>query len=354
MVTIFTTTDNVNTICHDNSKEPWLNMIMKLGEVFIDSPLDIPMDMEDPIFILDQADIKFHCNKAEYIKSIPENPDKVLEEPCGIFLLDIPEDSANSIQTRFGVICQSCSKMDHDVLTHKGTTVEVVEDEYGKNWDEVFKKFKSTPSNSAIIIDAHLFENDSFDEANGCYDEGRSYGRDNLLTILNNILPDNFEGVYHVAVLLTDIDEAKKERRSRTTLTNARIVSAINKAKSKKLSRPYEICIEVHFFSQHEGFHKIIHNRRILSNYFVLDAQYKLAAFDKSGKGRAGQTISIHPLFELIHIDPESDMKERRLRYDLDDIYGYVESKCKNNSGGFYRNGRFFDSFYNVQHRLMI
>lgn len=71
MVTIFTTTDNVNTICHDNSKEPWLNMIMKLGEVFIDSPMDIPMEMEDPIFILDQADIKFHCNKAEYIKSIP-------------------------------------------------------------------------------------------------------------------------------------------------------------------------------------------------------------------------------------------------------------------------------------------
>lgn len=110
----------------------------------------------------------------------------------------------------------------------------------------------------------------------------------------------------------------------------------------------------MHFFSQHEGFHKIIHNRRILSNYFVLDAQYKLAAFDKFGKGRAGQTISIHPLFELIHIDSDSDMKERRLRYDLDDIYKYVKSKCKNASGGFYRNGRFYDSFYNVQHRLMI
>lgn len=354
MVTIFTTAENVNDICHDNSKEPWLNMIIKLGEVFIDAPLEIPMDMEDPIFILDQADIKFHTNKADYIKSIPQNPVKVLEEPCGIFLLNISEDSAKDIQTQFGVICQSCSMMNHDILTHKGSSVEVIENEVGKNWSDVFKKFKNTPSNSAIIIDAHLFDNDYFDEAHNCYDESRSNGRDNLLSILENLLPEQFSDVYHVAILLTDTDESKSKNKSHTNLTNAQIAAAINKLKSKKIVRPYEVNIEVYFFSQYGGFHRIIHNRRILSNYFVLNADYKLAAFDKNGRGRAGQTLSIHPLFELIHIDSESDMKERRLRYDLDDIYGYVESKIKNPSGYFYQNGRKTDSFYSVKHRLMI
>lgn len=181
MVKIFTTATNMDNICHDYSLEPWLNMIMKLGEVFIDAPIAIPFDVEDPLFILDQADIKFYTNKADFIESISKSPQKVLEEPCGIFLLDISEKEAEDIQTRFGVICQSCSNMNHNVLTHKGSSIEVVENEIGKNWIDIFKKFKDTPSNSVIIIDAHLFENDYFDETKKCYDESHSYGRDNLL-----------------------------------------------------------------------------------------------------------------------------------------------------------------------------
>lgn len=171
--------------------------------------------------------------------------------------------------------------------------------------------------------------------------------------LLENLLPKKFEGIYHIAVLLTDTDEAKREKRTHTNLTNAQIASGINKLKSKKLNRPYEIILEVYFFSKHEGFHDIIHNRRILSNYYVLDAQYKLAAFDNSGKGRVGQTISIHPLFELIHIDHESDMKELRLRSDLKVISYFVETKSKSKSSVFYQNGKQIDSFDNVKHRLM-
>ena len=352
MVAIFTTSENLESICFDRDKQPWQDMIYKLGEVFINEAVDIPMDMEDPLFLLDSS-IKIDLTKKDYIDSIKSNPENVLKEPCGIFLLDISKNDACKIEQKYGVICQSIHSMNHDVLTHIRTSVEVISDLCGKTWIDVFRRFRATPSNSTIIIDAHLFENDAFNEVDGCYDKNKSVGIDNLYQILDCILPQSFAEAYHVAVLLTNIDEAKQERRSRTSLTNARIVSAINRLK-RRLGREYEICIEVHFFSQRGGFHQLIHNRRILSNYYVIDAQYKLAAFKNDGKGVSSQTITASPLFELIHLDAESDMKEKRLRYDLNDLCGYVESQCKNPTSELFQNGRKCETFDDLKHRFLI
>lgn len=328
-------------------------MIVKLGEVFIDDEIDIPLDSEDPLFILDSA-IKIDKSKKDFIKSIPNTPQSVLSEPCGIFLLDISAGKAADIQTQYGVICESATTANHKFLTQKGSSAELVEGLKDKTWADIFKKFKFSPTNSALIIDAHLFENDQYDERQGCYDKHRSYGINNLKEIIDQILPVTFADTYHIGVLLTNTDEAKANHRSRTSLTNARIASAINKLK-KKIIRPYEISTEVIFFSQSDDGHKLIHNRKILTNTYILDAQYKLAAFNDNGVTRAPQTISISPLFELIHIDPDSDMKEKRLRYDLDDLYGYIESQCKAKapSGQLYRNGILEDSFFKLRHRFL-
>lgn len=269
--------------------------------------------------------------------------------------MDISAEKAADIQTKYGVICESATSANHQLLTQKGCSAELVEGLKDKTWADIFKRFKNSPTNSALIIDAHLFENDQYDERQGCYDKNRSYGINNLRSILDQILPDTFADTYHVGVLLTNIDEAKSSHRSRTSLTNARIASAINKLK-KKISRPYETSIEVIFFSQFDDGHKLIHNRKIITNTYVLEAPYKLAAFDDNGTTRASQTISISPLFELIYIDSDSDMKEKRLRYDLDDLYDYIETQCKAKvpSGQLYCNGALVDSFYKLKHRFLI
>lgn len=353
MVAIFTTSSNLDNICHIDELSVWQDMIFKLGEVFIDGEIEIPLDYEDPLFILDSA-LKIDKSKEDFINSIPTSPEIVLQEPCGIFLLDIPEDKAAYIQSKFGVLCQSTTSTNHKFLTQKGYSAELIDGIKDKSWSDIFKKFKSSPTNSALIIDAHLFENDQYDERLGCYDKERSCGLNNLKIIIDQILPDSFGDTYHIGVLLTNTDEAKANRRSRTSLTNSRIASAINRIK-RKITRPYDISIEVIFFSQLDDGHKMIHNRRVLTNTYVLDAQYKLAAFDNSGVPRAPQTISIYPLFELIHIDPTSDMKEKRLRYDLDDLYDYIETQCraKSPSGQLYRNGALVESFNEINHRFL-
>lgn len=353
MVAIFTTASFLDKICHTDTLSVWQDMIVKLGEVFIDDEIDIPLDYEDPLFILDSA-IKIDKSKKDYIQSIPNEPQTVLQEPCGIFLLDIPDEKAADIQTKYGVICESETTANHRILTQKGCSAELVEGLKDKTWADIFKKFKNSPTNSALIVDAYLFENDQYDERQSCYDKKRNYGINNLRKIIDQILPDTFADTYHIGVLLTNTDEAKANHRSRTSLTNARIASAINKLK-KKISRPYEINIEVIFFSQSDDGHKLIHNRKILTNTYILDAQYKLAAFDDNGVTRASQTISISPLFELIQIDSDSDMKEKRLQYDIDDLYGYIETQCKAkvSSGLLYRNGVLMNSFYKLKHRFL-
>ena len=354
MVAIFTTSSILDKICHVDDYAAWQSMVMKLGEVFIDGDIDIPQDMEDPLFILDSA-IKIDQSKQRFIRSIEANPQIVLKEPCGIYLLDISPEVAKDIQTQYGVICQPSVAPNHELLTHKGTTAEIIEGESGKDWKEIFRKFKATPTNSALIIDAHLFENDQYDEREHCYDKKHCYGISNLHEILEQILPSQFSDIYHVGVLLTNTDEAKARKRSRTSLTNDRIASAINKLK-KKISRPYEISIEVIFFSQTDSDnHKLIHNRRILTNTYVLDAQYKLAALLSNKVGRVSQSISVSPLFELIHIDFDSDMKEKRIRYDLDDFYEYIDTQRKalKPTGELYRNGNNIESFVDILHRFL-
>jgi hypothetical protein len=352
MVGIYTTADNLEHICYDRDKQTWMDIILSLGEVFVNDKMDIPLDMDDPLFILDEA-IRIDASKSDYINGITSAHATVLDEPCGIFLLDLPQPEADDIQRKYGVVCQSVSSMSHDVLTHKGATAETVKNKTGKTWKDIFAKFSNTPSNSVIIIDSYLFENDAFDERTGCYDTRKNAGIKNLEHIMDCILPVRFEGAYHVAVMLMNIDEAKLSNRSKTSLTNARVVTAINKLK-KALNRNYEICIEVQFFSHEVGFHTLIHNRRILSNYYVVDAPYKLAAFNENGMARESQTITVKPLFELIHIDKDSDMKEKRLRNDLSEFHKYMSTQREKATSELYQNGRKCESFNEARHRLLI
>ena len=46
---------------------------------------------------------------------------------------------------KYGVICQSYPAFNHNVLTQKGTSAELVEGMKDKRWSDIFKKFKDTP-----------------------------------------------------------------------------------------------------------------------------------------------------------------------------------------------------------------
>ena len=272
MVSIFTTKSSVESFYQEDNA--WYKMICKLKEVHIDddpfSDIDESVDPDDNFFLTlvgMQVDI---VDDREFINNIPNDQSSVLKYPCGIFLLNISNEKAAEIQNNYGVICQSITNLNDDLLTQSNFTTELEEGKRSYAWNDMLAHYKQMPSNSLLIIDAHLFENDRFDEQQKIYDQNRNVGLENLFDIINALLPKQFSGEYNIGVLLTDTDKAKAKGRSRTNLTNDRISKAIHRLK-ERIDRPYKdkLVIEVFFFDadDNDG-HKLIHNRRIISNYF--------------------------------------------------------------------------------------
>ena len=208
------------------------------------------------------------------------------------------------------------------------------------------------PSNSLLVIDAHLFDEDKFDEQNNQYDDRKCDGIENLFYLLDCLLPKTFNDTYHIGVLLTDTDVARSLGKSRTNLTNSRIASAINKLK-RRLNRTYPLNIESVFFDSRDDGHKLIHNRRVISNYFIITADYKLAALRYGyGKSVAPQTITVYPLFENIERDPDTDKKQKRIINDINDLNEYFERQPRSHTAVLYQNGKKIDDFTQFMHRF--
>lgn len=266
------------------------------------------------------------------------------------------------IQNDFGVIFQSTSNPNHSQLTHFGKKAELSRGKkykHGSNWEEILQKFKATPVNSAIIVDAYLFENDQWDEEKKDISERYNSGISNLRNILDEILPRSFGDVFHVGVFLQNYDFERKEKekirkKPSTNLTNEQIAKTIRRLK-KKLKRDYSINFEVYFLGKTYGWHELIHNRRIFTNTYFIEAPYKLSAFNKKGNSKVSQTITVSPLFELIQMDEENDFKSDRLIIDLDEFNTYTKSQIKGigKDEEAYQNDKRLDSLRIIKHRFI-
>lgn len=358
MVELFTTSSFLKKIYYTDELSVWRDIIQKLGKVYIDSD-NIPEDENDPLFLLDmENNIKIDMSKKDFINSVSNSPETVLNEPCGIFLLDISTEKAKEIQSKYGVVCESVNTANHTLLTQRGYSVELIENQKNKKnkcWRDIFKRFKTSPTNSVLIIDAYLFANDKWNAKCNCkcYDTSHSNGANNLKQILDQILPAKFGGTYHIGIFLNKEEDNAQANPSR--LTNKQIATKINKLKNG-MDREYDIDIEVIFVDIKGGFHELIHNRRILTNTYILETPYKLAAFKEDGSPQVSQTIQIRPLFEQIDIDTDSDPKEKRLRADLDDLKKYIKAQynAQSSTDKLYRNGKLVQSFEDVIHRFLI
>ena len=357
MISVFTTKANLEDIFQSEENKGWQAIILKLNEVFINddpfSECDESNPDDDVFLTLDSMGVKLNDEEGDFIDNIPKNPQSVLNHPCGIYLLDISDAKAHRIQEDYGVICQSTKKLDLTPLVQPSFPNELEENETSKSWKNMISRFRELPSNSVLIIDAHLFQQDRYDEREGCYDSRNSKGITNLQEILDAILPEYFCSTYHVGVLLTDYDIANKNI-AQKNLTNKRIANAVNKLKSK-IDRPYDISIEVVFIDKNDNAaHTLIHNRRIISNYYIVTADYALAALS-DGRSLRSQTITAYPLFENIHIDSESDKKEKRMRGDLRKLKDLLkqQSRALQPTLTFFQNGQQKEDIQSINHRLL-
>ena len=209
---------------------------------------------------------------------------KVLENPCGCYLLDIDKAEAETIQKEYGVICQSTSDYQDCPLVHKEFPIYPEKGESGYGWNRFKKVCSEFPNNALIINDRNLFNDQT---------RGDLHGLKNIEDILDALLPDIFDAEYHVGII---IGSEKGKPIIKAPYDFKIIIGELERIKNR-LSKPYSIVISFLMLDSSDAISwEKTHNRRIISNYYYIEADHKIAAF-YNGRSTITQSIQMNPLF---------------------------------------------------------
>ena len=219
--------------------------------------------------------------------------------PSSVFILDIDENEAASLQRRFGVIVQSFQHLDDTILASVSRKdIYTEKDDSNLGWDYVFNGVSDIPVNAVIINDRNLFSNDQvIKDKDGNVTQNRLSGVKNVGSILNAILPKTLEVPFHVLIVC---DKAGIEKR----LTVKNLITYLNDIKKelkKQLNIQYHIVMELLAVSSQSMLYENTHNRRIMTNYALLTFDHKINAFDGK-RSTANQRITINKLFSYEHL----------------------------------------------------
>lgn len=209
-----------------------------------------------------------------------EHPENVLKNPSALYILDMTPAEALAIQKMYGVMCLSNSAPDITPLidiNDEHTTEKRVPT--GRGWDSVLDSVEHMPSNALILTDRYLFKTSKAIYGNGF---------DNIRSILTELLPRELNTKYHIIVIF-DRDEIDP-------LYNFNSIAKRINDIAQEFKKPYEIVTEVLGLSEGKDIYYKFHNRRIVSNYFVVKMDFSLAAFNKT-EGTSEQTITPQVLF---------------------------------------------------------
>lgn len=230
-------------------------------------------------------------SKKDYVDNIPYNPKSVLEEPNAIFILNISKEKATDISRKYGVLCFSTDDINEKKLLDPNLEYSpCTNDNYG-GWEPILHSVNNLPINSLVLIDRYLFVNDKSHFANGI---------NSVYSILKTLLPEEFDKQNHFHVTIVFDPELKRRR-----MDFAELASKINK-KKHELSKPYFIDMELIGIPSNSRFYNDTHNRRIISNYFIVRAEHQLGAFFGS-KSSCSQTLTPQRLFTFYSLNGHSD-----------------------------------------------
>ena len=207
--------------------------------------------------------------------------EEVLKHPSSLYILNIPIADAMRIQVSYGVMCLSAEALNISPLIDVNDIhISNEREKLGRGWDSVLDSIETLPSNALLLTDRYLFAFRNPDAGDGLA---------NIYDILDQLLPQRFlGGDYHVTVVFDDINKHK-------SYTFDEIATKLNRIKTQ-LGRDYPIMMEVLGITPDCSIYNKLHNRLIVSNYYLVEAAHKLAAFNHD-KGTARQTLLPLALF---------------------------------------------------------
>ena len=305
--------------------------------------LYVAMEAPDPAWIKqlkDNYSLVGDTTRTSYIKQIPIKPESVLKNPSSLFILDIPVAEAKKIQVEYGVMCRSCMDTNISALIDVNDEHTTDKDEpLGKGWDSVLDSVEPLPSNALILTDRYLFKTTNAKYGNGF---------DNVRSILTELLPCELNTTYQITVIF--------DKQNINVLYDFQtIAKRLNDIKDE-LKRPYPIMMEVLGMTEDNDTYYHLHNRRIVSNYFVVKMDYSLAAFNKT-VGTADQTITPQVLFTEDSLNRHSTAPLKSMEQIVNALRKFSNSlsspRTKHDSYYYAVNGEWMEKCIAIRNRLI-
>lgn len=234
----------------------------------------------------------------DYFESIYDDNSIIAKNPRSAFFLHLSEAQAMAAQKAYGVIVQGNDAIDDEILTgsfkRKLLKDEDIENGLSKGWKQLLQ-FNFPPSNSLVISDNYLLP--TTERMGNIY---VNLGKQNLVWLLDVILPTQLAISYHVTIISEDNNQAEVWRNKLA----GELKTEINQL------RDYEINVEVVFIkSEH------FHERLLLLNYVNASCEHGFCVF----KARNGKTVTmvnklqIHSYFSsLSNMQGESEYETSR------------------------------------------
>lgn len=281
------------------------------------------------------------CLSAEETNIIKLHPELAMENPSSLYILSITPIEAAGIQRRYGIMCLSGEHPNISPLIDVNDIHNSEKGEkLGRGWDSVLDSVEKLPSNALLLTDRYLFSSRNKDIGDGL---------DNVRSILIELLPLEFSGgEYHITIVFC-------YEKMFHSYSFGEIVVKLNNI-VQQMGRTYPIMIEVIGIPEESDIYEKLHSRRIVSNYYLVEATHKLAAFNKN-MGTAQQILIPLALFTELSLNgitsPPLDAINKTID-DFHEFYNYIlKQKVKNIDYLYALNGKQIVSCTGIRNRLL-
>lgn len=284
--------------------------------------------------------INADSSQSDYIRNIAEHPETVLRNPSSLFILNIPDIKAKEIQKSYGVMCLSGDVINISPLIDiNDIHVSHEREKLGRGWDSVLDSIETLPSNALLISDRYLFTS---------LHPNAGDGIQNVRDILDELLPQTLDGSeYQVTVIF---DHTTKHN----TYTFDEIATQLNKLK-QQFNRNYPITMEVLGITPDSSIYTKLHDRFIISNYYMVEASHKLAAFNYE-IGTTRQLIIPLALFTMSSLNAKSTPPLKSIEQTLTtlrDFSGTLPRITDHNTYLYAVNGQRMEKCLGIRNRLI-
>lgn len=309
--------------------------------------------------------IRINTRYEDKIREIAKKPSVVLGMPAGVYLLNLDFSKINNLKTDYGTLAISMEDNKSNAHFYNSLSDRNIEfspdnsEVYQKGWNTVLADLISLPSSAIIFIDRYLFK--SYVEET----------KQNIREVLEQLLPKSFskDHQYHVSFIF---DHTASPEMPFEDLSME--ITSVVRTLRPNIKMQVEL---IGVSNTYKRFYHDIHNRRIISDYYIVRADNSLRAYsqptDDNGdvlpgaifnKSNCLQTLTPQRLFTMNSLDAQSDAPVKSINTTIKSIQRFSAkmkkmqtTKLKKSWGIDYIysfNGEIMDLENGIQNRLII